>query len=80
MDYVTLKLTDELEITVKGIYEKGSPAILYPVDEAEPGIPDYFDIINFEINKGGIYEFAMWIDEHSIHEIEEKCLDKLNDR
>lgn len=76
MEYITLKLTDELHITVKGIYEKGTPAILYPVDEAEPGIPDYFDILNIEIIKGNVYDFAIWIDENSIHEIEEKCLDK----
>jgi len=77
MKYITLKLTDDLHIEVKGIYEKGSAAVLYPVDLAEPEIPDYFEIHDIKIIKGDVYDFALWVDDNSLFEIENICLNKL---
>ena len=51
-DTVTIEIDHDVELAITGIYDEGEPEILYPVDDADPGSDDSFEIMEVKISKG----------------------------
>lgn len=51
-DTVTIEIDHDVELEISGIYTEGEPEILYPVDDADPGSDDSFEIMEVKISKG----------------------------
>ena len=51
-EIITIEIDHDVELEISGIYEEGEPEILYPVDSANPGSEDSFEIIEVKISKG----------------------------
>ena len=62
---VTLKLNPNLEISVKGIYTKSTPAVYHPVDYAEPPSPAefIFDDNAIRIEEGNLTDLVEWCND-----------------
>jgi hypothetical protein len=69
-------------LEVSGYFEKGEEEIHYPVDRANPGSGDSFEINYVELTKGSLVDVLYWLDgkKNCIQQIEELCLDYLNDQ
>lgn len=83
---VTISLDEELELTCKGYFEKGIPETLYPVDDANPGSDDSFELESITIESGSITELLLWAENVAqmgnlsfLDTITELCIDKIND-
>jgi hypothetical protein len=51
-EIITIEIDHDVELEITGLYEEGEPEILYPVDSADPGTEDSFEIIDVVISKG----------------------------
>jgi hypothetical protein len=51
-DTVTIEIDHDVELAITGIYDEGEPEILYPVDDADPGTDESFEIMEVKIVKG----------------------------
>jgi hypothetical protein len=51
-EIITIEIDHDVELEISGIYVEGEPEILYPVDNADPGSEDSFEIIEVKISKG----------------------------
>jgi hypothetical protein len=73
---------DDFVLEVSGYFEEGEDEIIYPVDNAYPGSGDSFEINYVELTKGSLVDVLYWLDgkKNCIQQIEELCLDYLNDQ
>ena len=51
-DTVIIEIDHDVELEITGIYDEGEPEVLYPVDDADPGSDDSFEIMEVKISKG----------------------------
>ena len=72
---------DDFELEVSGYFEKGTEPIFYPIDNANPGQPDTFEVTHVVIIKGNIMDLLCWcIEQKNIFDfLEEKCIKYLNE-
>ncbi len=73
---------DDFVLEVSGYFEEGEDEIIYPVDNAYPGSGDTFEINHVVLTKGSLVDVLYWLDgkKNCIQQIEELCLDYLNDQ
>lgn len=72
---------DDFELEVSGYFEKGSPEVLYPIDKADPGSDDSFEVTHVVIIKGNIMDLLCWCnDQEDIFEaLSKECKIYLNE-
>jgi len=51
-EIITIEIDHDVELEISGIYTEGEPEILYPVDDADPGTDESFEIMEVKISKG----------------------------
>ena len=68
-------------LEVSGYFEKGEEEIHYPVDRADLGSGDSFEINYVELTKGSLVDVLYWLDgrKNCIEYLEELCLNKIDD-
>jgi hypothetical protein len=62
-DTVTIEIDHDVELEITGIYDEGEPEILYPVDDADPGTDESFEIIEVKIVKGNALDLLHFCSE-----------------
>ena len=62
-DTVTIEIDHDVELEISGIYDEGEPEILYPVDDADPGTAESFEIMKVKIVKGNALDLLHFCSE-----------------
>jgi len=60
---VTIEIDHDVELEISGIYDEGEPEILYPVDDADPGTDESFEIMEVKIAKGNPLDLLYFCSE-----------------
>jgi hypothetical protein len=60
---VTIEIDHDVELEISGIYDEGEPEILYPVDDADPGTEESFEILEVKIAKGNPLDLLYFCSE-----------------
>lgn len=78
---IDVKITNGIELTVRGVYTEGTPSVLYPVDEATIGTDPSFEIHNIELKSGELYDLIEVIDCKTQYEfleiLEQTCIEQI---